>query len=383
MSLLETLLQGSDTRIPLGGLLHRLMDDAPYTEQPQSPVVENQGGTAIYRMISVEGTELGSGSTGTVFRATFTLPAESGGGGIDCVVKFPVSLFEKKVNGIEIKQGRVNLKYNKSPERAHLYKEALRDLESEWHNGFMLHFGKQMMRTKIADAEQSAISMQSLRAALPHMHWLEQQWGYNNIHELLAMDVVVPCLISEHFEMSLIEWADTAGGAERTRVVAQDIMPQVMAGLHYMHHCARMAHMDIKPNNMLCRRLPDQRLHCVLCDFGNAVQAGKPIGEYSGTPGYMAPEVERWKNKDSMLATAYVPEHADAFSFAVSMLHILHPRTQWTGAEGQLVHMLSRTEAESPRDTSHALTRVLSARDPTKRYAVHERLADRCRQAGA
>jgi hypothetical protein len=144
-----------------------------------------------------------------------------------------------------------------------------------------------------------------------------------------------------------------------------------------MHHSARMAHMDIKPNNMLCTPQPHGALRCVLCDFGNAVDADAPARGCSGTEGYMAPEVALWDNKD---APFYVPRHADAFSMAATVLHLLHPDIQCRDGHEQ-AH-LARTLTDAAGDDEAELARLISpSLRPKQRYALYAQWVERWRAA--
>ncbi len=62
-------------------------------------------------------------------------------------------------------------------------------------------------------------------------------------------------------------------------------------------HDARILHRDIKPANVLLRATGTGRPHAWLTDFGIALDLDGPrftqTGEWTGTPGYVAPEVTR------------------------------------------------------------------------------------------
>uniref|UniRef100_A0A0A9VZT3 non-specific serine/threonine protein kinase n=1 Tax=Lygus hesperus TaxID=30085 RepID=A0A0A9VZT3_LYGHE len=100
-------------------------------------------------------------------------------------------------------------------------------------------------------------------------------------------------------EMALV--LELAAGGELQRVVdIQDgleeseaivVMKQVLEALKFLHDL-NIAHLDLKPQNMLLTRdYPDTNI--VLCDFGisRVIQDGVEVREILGTPDYVAPEV--------------------------------------------------------------------------------------------
>ena len=70
-----------------------------------------------------------------------------------------------------------------------------------------------------------------------------------------------------------------------------------------VHHCHKnkIIHRDIKPDNILVKS-KDNVYEIVLADFGLATKLNKSIGKIlfkrCGTPGYVAPEVLRWKETE-------------------------------------------------------------------------------------
>ena len=332
---------------------------------------ESQGDEPIYGHIRVENDALGSGSSGTVYRAKYLMPPNRQP--VQCVVKFPKSLFEKPDEGIKIEGGMVHIRRNNSivDLTDNLYASALNDFEKEWKNGYALHFGRPMLATGVADERKHDIQTSKIRSAMEEMRKLKLDRGYNHIHHLLAMDVRVPCLISEYFNMSLLDWA-RADPPKNELVVLQDIMPQIIAGIEYMHHCCKMAHMDIKPSNMLYKPGPTNGTnHCVLCDFGGSMDSDTPSGDAGGTIGYMAPEVETFRQK-------FVPKYADAFSFAASIMHMLHPQIPCGNTEEQKLMLDAFRQSEPPRKENYELMGLLDPRkDPAQRYYEFEEFARR------
>merc|ERR1711941_194813 len=75
-------------------------------------------------------------------------------------------------------------------------------------------------------------------------------------------------------------------------------------------HNEKIAHLDIKPENILLRR---KSTEVVLCDFGMSYDNSGKL-PCRGTPQYMAPEVSKKNN--------YCPYSADIYSLGV-LLHVM------------------------------------------------------------
>jgi len=76
-------------------------------------------------------------------------------------------------------------------------------------------------------------------------------------------------------------------------------------------HDEKIAHLDIKPENILLRR---KSMAVVLCDFGMSYVENSGKLPCRGTPEYMAPEVSKKNN--------YCPFSADIYSLGV-LLHVM------------------------------------------------------------
>jgi len=300
-------------------------------------------------MVNVGEASLGSGSTGTVFHAKLQKR--------NVVVKLPNTLLDSKHIVLNA-NGHVTTTPITSARDRKFFEEAQSDLEIEWHNGFLLREGAEIMATGIADPAGVNINESELR-------WQDKHpVGYNNIHELLGMDASVPCLISAYFEDAVLLWARRV--KPTPHFIFHVVEPQVRAGLAYMHNSAGLAHMDIKPYNMLCSHKVSKGqhyLHVVLCDFGATMPSDAPGQSPAGTVGYMAPEVEH---------AGYIPKFADAYSFAVSILHLLHPSVPCETTQDQPV-MLHKILA---RQCPARLKAIVHEMDPAKRYAMFQSSAD-------
>jgi serine/threonine protein kinase len=346
MSLMEVRVKGTKERVPLGSLIHRLMSN------PVHESIENQGDTPIYNMIQiVKPTDkcLGKGSTGTVYRARFLLSKRA----IDCVVKFPNTLLRDECIVIA-ENGGITLNPHKKDEAKENRRQAIEELEIEWHNAFLLRFGKAMMDTRIAEPYSVSVASEAIQKAETETVLMQREWGYNQIHQLLAMDASVPCLISEHFEMAMLDWARKTKPSPQ--IINETVAPKMLAALHYMHNQGKLAHMDIKPNNMLYSPTT-QRM--VLSDFGASIPADVLCHTPKGTIGYVAPEV---------LAGAYTPRLADAYSFAVAMLHLMHPEIPCEFKNEQLV-MLERVLL-AVGNKGDVWAAIQKCKAPAERYAL-------------
>ena len=103
--------------------------------------------------------------------------------------------------------------------------------------------------------------------------------------------------------------------------VARGYMRQITAGLAYLHS-KHVAHMDIKPDNILL----DSSHTCYLSDFGTSeFFVGKSYGVTGlrGTPAFAAPEV--WS------AESFNPFHADIWSLGVTFYVMLIGKLPFCG----------------------------------------------------
>jgi serine/threonine protein kinase len=73
-----------------------------------------------------------------------------------------------------------------------------------------------------------------------------------------------------------------------------EVVRQIGRALDYLHTRHGLMHCDVKPRNMLVRRL--HPIFVTLCDFGYACATGAPPDDYRGTRCFVAPEVaeRRW-----------------------------------------------------------------------------------------
>jgi serine/threonine protein kinase len=76
--------------------------------------------------------------------------------------------------------------------------------------------------------------------------------------------------------------------------VVRRVAEVLCAGLTHLHDVVGVAHLDVKPENVLLVSGPGDPTDVVLCDFGAAhhlaTQGGRTV-DVVGTPRYMAPEL--------------------------------------------------------------------------------------------
>ncbi len=117
--------------------------------------------------------------------------------------------------------------------------------------------------------------------------------------------VVVPLGWAGEDERVLFTMPVVRGGSVATLVqdfgalpplLVAELLRQLLAGLSAVH-AAGIVHRDVKPANLLLDATGNARPHLYLTDFGISVDLDAPrwteTGVVSGTPGYLAPEMER------------------------------------------------------------------------------------------
>ena len=129
-------------------------------------------------------------------------------------------------------------------------------------------------------------------------------------------------------------------------------------------HDAGIVHRDIKPSNILIGG--DGRAR--VTDFGLAALAGEQAPGAVGTPGFLAPEVERG---------GVIDARADQYAFAVTAWRTLFDAPPGERGRGPLARALERALAADPAarwPTMHDLVRALERRS-MRRFAVVAGLA--------
>jgi serine/threonine protein kinase/tetratricopeptide (TPR) repeat protein len=110
-------------------------------------------------------------------------------------------------------------------------------------------------------------------------------------------------------------------------------------------HASGVIHRDLKPGNVLVAR--DGRI--VVTDFGIArsfsdEKTGETLGEFVGTPAYMAPE--------QVEGASDVDPRADLYALGALLFELLTGRTAWTGKSAPLI-AVARLMAPPPDPREH------------------------------
>jgi serine/threonine protein kinase len=114
--------------------------------------------------------------------------------------------------------------------------------------------------------------------------------------------------------------------------VAIDIMHQIAKGVYYLHDM-QVAHLDLKPDNVLSSRKSKEDLCCIfkVMDYGTSQlevcsnpKDPKPSMYTIGTRGYMSPEVIKGST------TPLYPFQADVWSFAMICSEILSRKVPYS-----------------------------------------------------
>lgn len=126
-------------------------------------------------------------------------------------------------------------------------------------------------------------------------------------------------------------------------VAAFAIMEQTLSCLAYAH-ARDVIHRDLKPQNVLVRELPGDRVHATVLDFGLAkfMDGSGPAANLTktglvvGTPAYMAPEQASGGRAD---------QRADVYAAGIMFFEMLagtHPFEGFEGADLLRQHLLTR-----------------------------------------
>ncbi|XP_066902061.1 death-associated protein kinase related isoform X1 [Halyomorpha halys] len=173
-------------------------------------------------------------------------------------------------------------------------------------------------------------------------------------------------------EMALV--LELAAGGELQRVVdvqdgleemeAVTVMRQVLEALVFLHD-HNIAHLDLKPQNMLLTRdYPDTDI--ILCDFGisRVIQDGIEVREILGTPDYVAPEVLSYEpislSTDIwsvgvlayVLLTGYSPfagSNKQETFCNISQCALTFPDELFSGVSSSAIHFIQSTLVVDPR----------------------------------
>ncbi|KAM9820848.1 LOW QUALITY PROTEIN: striated muscle preferentially expressed protein kinase-like [Neosynchiropus ocellatus] len=165
------------------------------------------------------------------------------------------------------------------------------DVHKEIGRGAYSYVKRVARRTDKTNFAAKFISSRGKRKA-PALRELDLLSKLNNEHVLCFHDAFekknAVVLITELCHEELLERM-----AKKTTVSEVEIrssIQQILEGLRYLHQKS-IAHLDIKPENILMSKLDSDQIR--ICDFGSAVQLEASEEQYCkyGTPEYVAPEI--------------------------------------------------------------------------------------------
>ena len=150
--------------------------------------------------------------------------------------------------------------------------------------------------------------------------WREewQSWpGYAHLHPVVHYDPLVPLLLSLPAE-GTIEDLRVGVSARTQRIPMQwlDIAWQLSEALDFILTRTALAHVDVKPSNVLYVHRDDGRVHCWLSDYGDLYPKNEPATFTHGTPAYM-PEGTRWGTNAELSLFEYYSTLVDLFAVLV------------------------------------------------------------------
>jgi serine/threonine protein kinase len=334
---------------------------------------------SFYENLFINGKTLGHGSSGITYPAIYKTKDDKQT--IECVIKLPMDLM--KSGKISIQNNQLMIVNPSMHKKSAEYENAIENLEMEWVNSFRLHFGPKMTNLNI-QKNRSNVNRKDFKDAVMEARLIAKHPGFENIHRLFGMDIEIPFLISESFRGTLNELSRILHSQNNYSILFSSMLPQTVNGIHFMHNEAHLAHMDIKPENILYRfeSANPLSIHCVLCDFGDCKDAMTPIKKTNiGTPGYIAPEINSCLRDPT---ASYIPVYTDAFAWSVAMLytlniHSLNPEPiEIAGPLSLIESRITRTDHWEHYCQSMLLQIANLDTTPQKRYQLFQDVQDHC-----
>jgi serine/threonine protein kinase len=283
---------------------------------------------------------LGRGGFGTVLKARLY---DRDTGFKNCVVKFPSILLERRV--IAIRQDG-SLVYNEMKRKLR-DSDIIRDFFQEIDYLTILNQGGALVKYGITKPFRHINGRRFKKALRDDRDFILSHPGHQFIHALFEYNEgLFPCIVSEFCDGDLNAvneaWVKSSSSSPRSsnffamerlkdnnNVVYRIPTPEwkkavheIYQGLLYMHSL-NIAHNDIKPHNIFfkIKNVSSFQITCRIADFG-LCSSGRRTTEYSGTLGYMSPELMQVReNPFGSLQTS--PLSNDAYSMAFTCLELL------------------------------------------------------------
>jgi hypothetical protein len=167
--------------------------------------------------------------------------------------------------------------------------------------------------------------------------------GYHHMHQILHFDPLLPALFSEGADADLDtlqnlcrthasdpQWLRFTMGGEPPALWTR-IGKQLASAFAYMRECSPLAHIDLKPSNVLVQcaaakgwgggmatpQAPGHDLRCMITDYGLCYPANELTNERKGTAYYSPPESDdQWWKRGTMRSMS-------AFLMASTLLDLL------------------------------------------------------------
>lgn len=281
---------------------------------------------------------LGKGSFGTAYLASLSV---NGSDKRDVVVKFSNELL--KSNILTIENNSIKMNYELSGRDKDSWNKGKRDIQIEYENavsilapyyfnnpvGRLKHDNDKFRLERIKGNDFIAIQKEALR--------LRHYPGYHHIHKILHYDENLLCIFSEYCHGSLQEQIAknmkyfSSGLEEDDERMHLEIptsraflllSTQMAQAVHYLLYVVQIAHLDIKPDNILYQVQAGQDITWKLSDFGLCEKIDRETQfktrNIKGTRVFTPPSL--WIKKSNSESRPFNGAKDMIFQYAVTML---------------------------------------------------------------
>lgn len=174
-------------------------------------------------------------------------------------------------------------------------------------------------------------------------------------------------LVTDLIEYGVL--SDAVFEMEMSEQSCRQIMIQLVSAVAHLHEVYRIAHLDIKPANVLCKLADPTMAGCLkLCDFGCSARfdsLAEPTSTVPvGTAHYFAPELAKaWlaydlPNVASSERLRFAVAPLDCWALGVVCYQLLHgcPPFHNTARSKEVISQIQISMAPAAKDTEHSLT---------------------------